>query len=116
MNKIGLIPARLGSTRLKNKPLEPIKGYPVYFHVYNRANMNILNDVYLCTDSKDIVRQASEYNIPTIFTIVKHKNSTDRCGEASTKFRFKKNDLIINIHGDEPLVDPKTINKVIKFF
>jgi 3-deoxy-manno-octulosonate cytidylyltransferase (CMP-KDO synthetase) len=116
MNKIGLIPARLDSTRLKNKPLELIEGYPMYFHVYNRAKMSILDDVYLCTDSKDIVKQANEYNIPTILTSVKHKNGTERCGEASTKLRLNKNDLIINIHGDEPLVDPTTINKVIKFF
>ncbi len=116
MNQVGLIPARLGSKRLKNKPLEMIEGYPMYFHVFKRSSLSHLDKVYLCTDSKKIEKQARTYNIPTIFTSSKHKNGTERCGEASKKLGLKKNDLILNIHGDEPLIDPQTINKVIKFF
>jgi len=116
MVKIGLIPARLGSKRLKNKPLEIIEGYPMFFHVYKRAKMSSLNEVYLCTDSKVIMNIAKEFKIPAILTSTKHKNGTERCGEASIKLGLKKNDLILNIHGDEPLLDPRTINRVIKFF
>ncbi len=116
MSNIGLIPARIGSKRLLNKPLEMIEGYPMYFHVYKRAQLSNLDKVYLCTDSKKIFKQAKDFNIPTIFTSSKHKNGSERCGEAAKKLKIKKNDVIVNIHSDEPLLDPVVVNTVIKFF
>lgn len=116
MGTIGLIPARLGSKRLPRKPLEIISGYPMFYHVFKRAEMSNLEKVYLCTESKLIYNQAKNFNIPTIITNAKHRNGTERCGEATEILGLKKNDIVLNIHGDEPLIDPNTLNKVLIFF
>jgi 3-deoxy-manno-octulosonate cytidylyltransferase (CMP-KDO synthetase) len=111
---LGLIPSRLNSKRLKEKPLLNIDGLPIIIHSFKRAKLsNLLDDVIVCTDHYKIFKTVKKFNGKVIITSKKHKNGTERIYEVAKK---KKNlELIIDIQGDEPLVNPDSINKVIKF-
>ena len=110
---IGLIPSRLNSTRLKNKPLLEIDGLPIIVHTLKRAQLSKkLDRVIVCTDSKRIVEVVKKSGGEAIMTSKNHKNGTERIAEVAKKFNPK---LIIDVQGDEPLVDPKDIDKVIDF-
>ena len=113
---IGLIPARLQSNRFQGKPLELIEGIPMFAHVYFRSKLANLDEVYVCTDSSKILTKAKELKIPAILTSKDHKNGTDRCAEAASKLSLSKSSLVLNIQGDEPLIKPSIINKLIKNF
>ena len=110
---LGLIPSRLNSTRLKNKPLLEIDGLPIIVHTLKRAMLSKrLDKILVCTDSKKILDVVEKYGGNAILTSTKHKNGTERIAEVANKFNAK---LIIDIQGDEPLVDPKDIDKVVDF-
>jgi 3-deoxy-manno-octulosonate cytidylyltransferase (CMP-KDO synthetase) len=113
---IGLIPARFESNRFPGKPLELIEGIPMFAHVYFRSKLANLDEVYVCTDSIKILTKAKELKIPVILTSKNHKNGTDRCAEAVSKLSLNKSSLVLNIQGDEPLIQPSIINKLIKNF
>ena len=115
LNAIGLIPVRLNSKRLAKKAILNIKGLPLIIHTYRRARLsNSLDDVIICCDSSEIVKICEKYNAKYILTSKKHKNGTERIYEAYKK--QKKNfDLIVDIQGDEPLIDPVHIDKVVNF-
>ena len=84
-------------------------------HVYRRTKMsNLLDDVIVCCENKKVYEVLKKYNCKSIFTSKNHKNGTERIAEAYKKIK-KKYDLVVDIQGDEPLVDPKQIDKVIKF-
>ena len=68
MNKIGLIISRYKSSRFPGKPLELIKGIPMFVHVYHRAKLSNLDEVYLCTDDKRIYDTAQEFKIDVFMT------------------------------------------------
>ncbi len=112
-----LIPSRLNSKRLKNKPLLEIDGCPLVVHTYKRAEMSkICSKIYVCTDSKEIKRKCEEFSTKIIMTSNKHINGTERIAEAARKLKIKDNDIIVDVQGDEPLIDPKQIDNTIKFF
>jgi len=114
-NAIGLIPTRLASRRLPRKSLKLLGGIPVIIHTYRRAKLaKKLKDVFICCDSKEVFDVAKKYNAEAIMTSKKHKCGTDRISEALKKIK-KKYDQIINIQGDEPLIDPQNIDNVIQF-
>ena len=115
MKIIGLIPSRLKSTRLKEKPLLKLAKLPMIIHTYRRALISkLLDDVIICCDDKKIKKICKKYNAKCIMTSKKHLNGTERIAEAYLKLR-KKYDLIVDIQGDEPLIDPKNIDEVVKF-
>lgn len=115
LSSVVLIPTRLGSTRLPSKPLLEIKNIPLIIHVYRRAKLSKkANDVIICCDDKKILQIAKKYNAKAILTSKKHKNGTERINEAYKKLK-KKYNLIVDVQGDEPLLDPKHIDKVIEF-
>lgn len=116
MKKVGLIPCRLNSTRLPNKPLKIIEGLPMFAHVYFRSKLSKLNEVYVCTDSTDIEKISKSFGIKCIMTNKNHKNGTERCAEAVEKLDLNLNDIVIDIQGDEPLVNPEHINSLIDEF
>ena len=102
---IGLIPSRLKSTRLKEKPLLKLAKLPIVIHTYRRALISkLLDAVIIC----------KKYNTKCIMTSKKHLNGTERIAEAYLKLK-KKYDLIVDIQGDEPLIDTKNIDEVVKF-
>ncbi len=115
MKVLGLIPTRIGSTRLPSKPLLKINNIPLIIHTYKRAKMaKLLDDVIICCDDQKIIDVAKEFNSRSILTSKKNKNGTERIYEAYKKIK-KKYDLIIDIQGDEPLINPKHIDKVVRF-
>ena len=116
MKKIGLIPCRLESTRLPNKPLELIENLPMFAHVYFRAEFTELDEIYICTDSTEIVEISKRLGINTILTKSSHMNGTERCAEAATILGVSDKDIIVDIQGDEPLLNPEDVNKLIAYF
>jgi len=116
MKKIGLIPCRLESTRLPNKPIELIENIPMFAHVYYRSEYTDLDEVYICTDSKEIMKISENLKINSILTKSEHTNGTERCAEASSILGLSKKDIIVDIQGDEPLLNPEDVNKLISFF
>lgn len=110
---VGLIPSRLESKRLPGKALLEIDGYPIIVHTAKRAMLSkMIDEVYVCTDSQEIIDACKKYGIQTIKSKKKFSNGTERIASVANRF---KNYLIVGILGDEPLVDPNTIDKVINF-
>ena len=116
MRKVGLIPCRLHSSRLPNKPLKVIKGLPMFAHVYFRSKLSDLNEVYICTDSNEIKEISKSLGINYLMTSKNHRNGTERCAEATKKLDLNSNDIVIDIQGDEPMVNPDHIDTLIKEF
>ncbi len=111
---IGLIPSRLRSKRLDKKPLLKIDGLPIIVHTFKRALLSkLLDKVVVCTDHSSIKDVVEKNGGEAMLTSKLHKNGTERIYEASKK--FKKAKLIIDIQGDQPLVDPKSIDLTINF-
>jgi 3-deoxy-manno-octulosonate cytidylyltransferase (CMP-KDO synthetase) len=112
---LGLIPVRLNSSRLNQKSLLLIKKIPLIIHTYRRAKLSKkLNELIICCDDKKILQIAKKFNAKAILTSKRHKNGTERINEAYLKIK-KKYDLIIDIQGDEPLINPTQIDQVIDF-
>lgn len=110
---LGLIPSRLNSTRLKEKPLLKIDGLPIIIHTLKRALLSKrLDKVIVCTDHKKIYDIVKKHGGEAMITSSKHINGTERIAEVSKKFKSK---LVVDIQGDEPLVDPKDIDRVVDF-
>lgn len=111
MKIIGVIPARYKSTRFEGKPLADICGKPMIWWVYNQAKkVDELDEVYIATDDEQIEKICRKLNLNVIMTSSEHQTPTDRIYEVST---IIDSDLYICINGDEPLIDPETIRKVI---
>ena len=112
---LGLIPIRINSKRLPAKALLPINNYPLIMHVYKRAKLSkMLDDVIVCCDDKKIFNTVVDCGGKALLTSKKHHNGTERIGEAYKKKR-KKYDLIIDVQGDEPLVNPTHIDEVVNY-
>ncbi|MBS0185071.1 MAG: 3-deoxy-manno-octulosonate cytidylyltransferase [Proteobacteria bacterium] len=117
MNKICIIPARMGSSRFPGKPLKKALNIPVIIHVAKRCLLSEhLNYVAVATCDKEIENVCHEHNIPVILTSPKHERCTDRVSEAIEKLSFsvEQEDLIIMVQGDEILVTPNMIDMVIR--
>lgn len=115
MQIYGLIPARLESTRLKEKLLLPINGIPMIVKVAQQAaKCTELTDVFVCTDSEKIKAVCEHYHIKTVKTLA-HVNGTDRIAEAADILNLPEDSIIIDIQGDEPMLDPKVIYNLIDY-
>ena len=111
---IGLIPSRLKSKRLDKKPLLEIDNLPIIVHTFKRAKLSkLLDKVVVCTDHKSIKDTVEYHGGEEILTSTKHRNGTERIFEVAKK--IKNVNLVIDIQGDQPLVDPKAIDETIKF-
>lgn len=111
MKIIGVIPARYQSSRFPGKPLADICGRPMIWWVYNRAKMvERLDEVMVATDDERIKKVCDQYEIRTIMTSIDHKNGSERLSEVAGK---TDGDIYVTIQGDEPLLEPCTINTVI---
>ena len=109
---LGIIPARLNSTRLPNKVLLEILGKPMIIHVMERALKSTkLDKVVLGVDSEETVDKLSKYDYEIIMTSDQHSSGTDRVNEVAKQFPEAK--IIINIQGDEPLLEPKIIDGLV---
>ena len=114
MNKAaGIIPARWGSTRFQGKPLYLIAGKPLLRHVWERCQRTTkLDSVIIATDDMRIANAAFHWGAEIALTSPRHQSGTDRIAEVARK--AKQFTFIINIQGDEPLVDPRLIDKLVE--
>jgi 3-deoxy-manno-octulosonate cytidylyltransferase (CMP-KDO synthetase) len=111
MKIIGVIPARYASSRFPGKALANICGKPMIWWVYQQSSKaRKLNDLYVATDSEQIVDVCNHYNIPTIMTRNTHATAANRLQEVSTKI---KADFYLQINGDEPLIQPELLDLVV---
>ena len=114
MNKIkviGVIPARLAATRLPNKPLADICGKPMIQHVWERAmQASSIDSVVIATPDAEIVRAVEAFGGEAVFTSDKHRSGTDRLAEVAES---RVEEIFVNIQGDEPLIDPESIDLVV---
>jgi 3-deoxy-manno-octulosonate cytidylyltransferase (CMP-KDO synthetase) len=106
-----VIPARYASTRLPAKPLYPIAGKPLVQHVWERcARAKGIEKVIVATDDRRIGDAAAAFGAEVAMTSLKHRSGTDRVAEVAKKLRGFSH--IINVQGDEPLVDPGIVSKL----
>lgn len=112
---VGIIPARIGSKRFPKKILADIDGKPMVVHVAERAKQSkLLEKVILAIDSNEAKQVLSDFDLEIVMTSKDHVSGTDRVTEVVKG--LDSAELIINIQGDEPLLDPKVIDGLIKIF
>lgn len=115
MNILGIIPARYASTRFPGKPLVYISGKTMIQRVYEQAKKcSNFADVVVATDDDRIFDHVLGFDGKAIMTSAKHQSGTDRCAEVASK--HPEYDIIINIQGDEPYIDPEQITKLAACF
>ncbi|MBP7088552.1 MAG: 3-deoxy-manno-octulosonate cytidylyltransferase [Candidatus Omnitrophica bacterium] len=108
---VAIIPARYQSTRFEGKPLAKILGKPMIQHVYeNIKTSRYLDEVFVATDDKRIFKTVQEFGAKAIMTSSNHPTGTDRVAEAAKSI---KADIIVNVQGDEPLVNKEMIKQVV---
>jgi len=111
MKVLGVIPARYASTRFPGKPLAKIAGRPMIQHVYEQSKKaKSLDFLLVATDDERILSAVEEFGGACMMTSDKHPTGTDRLAEVALK--YADFDIIVNIQGDEPLIDPDTIDQV----
>ena len=115
MKVLGIIPARYGSSRFPGKPLIDIKGKTMIKRVYEGASKcPDLNRVIVATDDDRIFDHVQAFGGEAMMTSSTHQSGTERCGEIAAL--FPEMDIVVNIQGDEPLVDPRQLSLLIKEF
>jgi 3-deoxy-manno-octulosonate cytidylyltransferase (CMP-KDO synthetase) len=116
MKTIAIIPSRYGSTRFKGKPLADILGKSMIQRVYEQCKKSSnLTDVIVATDDNRIYDHVLENGGKAVMTSKKHKTGTERCNEAAQNLA-QDFDLIINVQGDEPFINPLQIDAIIQLF
>lgn len=114
MKIIGVIPSRLESSRLPNKALAEIEGIPMVVHVLKRAQMSqSLNAVLVATDNREIYNAVTHYGGKAVMTSPEHTTGTDRIAEAVKDMGV---DVVVNIQGDEALLNPVHLDLVVNPF
>lgn len=109
---IALIPARMASSRLPGKPLADIGGLPMVVRVAHRAQASGALRVVIATDSAEVARAAAAHRIEAIMTRTDHVSGTDRLSEAALLLGLTDEQTVVNVQGDEPLIDPTIIAAV----
>lgn len=115
MKILGVIPARYNSSRFPGKPLIDLKGKSMIQRVYEGAEKsNLIDFLIVATDDSRIIQEVKRFGGNVETTSEKHNSGTDRCAEIAKK--YPEFDLIINIQGDEPLVDFRQLDLLIEVF
>ena len=109
-----VIPARYASARLPGKPLLDIAGKPMVVRVAEQAEKSGASEVVIATDFEKIMQVAVAHNIKAVMTRVTHISGTDRIAEVAQQFNWADDEIVVNVQGDEPLIDPKLIQEVAK--
>jgi 3-deoxy-manno-octulosonate cytidylyltransferase (CMP-KDO synthetase) len=109
-----LIPARLASTRLPNKPLADISGIPMIVRVAQRVRSGLDSSVRIvvAADHPSILNVCHAHGVEAILTREDHASGSDRLAEACALLRLDKQDIVVNVQGDEPLMDPALVQAV----
>ncbi len=113
MKIVALLPARLKSTRIKEKLLKKIDNIPLILHTAYRVKLcTLISRVIICTDSNKIKKLCEKNNFEVFMTKKKFLNGTERIASVADKV---KADLIIDVHADEGILDPRNLTKLIEF-
>ncbi len=116
MKAIGIIPCRYGSTRFPGKPLIDILGKSMIQRVHEQSIKSTkLSDLIIATDDSKIFNHVLEFGGKVVMTSKNHNTGTERCNEAFKKIKDTF-DIVINIQGDEPFINPLQIDQVIQLF
>ncbi len=115
MKVLGVIPARYNSSRFPGKPLVDLKGKSMIQRVYEGANKSkSLDHLIVATDDNRIVNEVNKFGGEVIMTKSTHASGTERCAEVARS--FKNYDIVINIQGDEPLINSNQLDQLIDVF
>ena len=105
-----LVPARLASTRLPNKPLADIGGLPMIVRVARQAGLSSASTVVVAADHADIVDACAAHQVSAVLTRADHATGSDRLAEACELLGLDGRSVVVNVQGDEPLIDPALID------
>lgn len=112
---VGFIPARAESTRFPGKPLADIRGKPMIMWVFDRSRLSrALDDAYVATDSREIYETVQRCGGKAILTSMQHSTGSDRVAEAARTVGLGASDIVVNVQGDQPLMDPLMIDEVVQ--
>ena len=118
MKTLIIIPSRLSATRLPGKPLLKINGMSIISHVFKKAEQANVGEVIVATEDQEIIDDVKKNGGQAVLTKKQHKTGTDRIYEALQKFDIANIDLVMNLQGDEPLMNIEDIknlnNQMIK--
>ncbi len=107
-----LVPARLASTRLPDKPLADIAGMPMVVRVAQRAALSGATRIVVATDSPRIAEACAAFQVTTVMTRADHPSGSDRLAEACQLLQLGDDEVVVNVQGDEPMMDPALIDAV----
>jgi 3-deoxy-manno-octulosonate cytidylyltransferase (CMP-KDO synthetase) len=110
-----VIPARYQSSRLEGKPLMDIGGIPMVVHVVKQALKSDANEVLVATDNQKIFDIVDKFGYRAVMTNVNHKSGTDRLAEIVNSEGWPDHEIVVNVQGDEPLINPVLINQVAEY-
>jgi len=106
-----LVPARLASTRLPGKPLLEIGGLPMVVRVARQAQRSGAGQVVVATDAPEVAATCQSHGVPHVMTRTDHASGSDRLAEACEHLGLDGDHIVVNVQGDEPLVDPVLIDR-----
>ena len=106
-----LVPARLASSRLPDKPLADIAGKPMVVHVAERAARSGAERVVVACDDARIQAACTAHGVQSVLTRVDHVSGSDRLAEACELLGLQGDDIVVNVQGDEPLIDPALVHR-----
>ncbi len=112
MNFTVLIPARLASTRLPRKPLADIAGLPMIVRVAQRAALSGAKQVVVAADDAEIVAACAAHGVAALLTRGDHPSGSDRLAEACVVLGIDGDEVVVNVQGDEPLIEPSLVSSV----
>lgn len=104
-----IVPARMASTRLPNKPLADIGGKPMVVRTAEQALKSGAERVVVATDHEEIVRACAEHGVQAFMTRADHPSGTDRIAEVAALLQLSEDAVVVNVQGDEPMIDPQLI-------
>jgi 3-deoxy-manno-octulosonate cytidylyltransferase (CMP-KDO synthetase) len=109
---LAVIPARYASTRLPGKVLAEVAGRPLVWHVWHQAvRASLVDDALVATDDLRVARALAPLDVPVVMTRADHACGTDRLAEVAARVEA---DVLVNVQGDEPMIDPRTIDAVVR--
>lgn len=107
-----VIPARYASTRLPGKPLADIAGKPMVVRVAEAARRSGASEIWVATDDARVLQAAEAHAISALMTSTEHPSGTDRIAEVARKLSWGADEIVVNVQGDEPLIDPDLIAQI----
>ncbi len=115
MSAIVIIPSRYASTRFPGKPLCPLLGKPMIQHVYERVRKaKLVKSVFVATDNRQILEAVEDFGGTAVMTSGDHQSGTDRIAEAVSRIQDCATDIIVNVQGDEPMIEPAMVDDLVR--